>query len=363
MTITPLKSGAKPSLVAELAQVQAKQAAPAGYVAIQLSTKGKVGAPALFHIRNFKTRDIMALALTEESALPSRIVSILSDLVYEDIDVRTFHENEVVETMLLLYAAFYSTKLRDVNFPVEEADLDYLRAQGREEDVTALLTGKWVPKVDIDILQDVDTYDLPAGFSPIAMITDKKTGFSMGSRAASFGDVLIVNELVSQQFADKERAVLTIKQRGERREQMLAQFKRGEAVDLTAIPYISPAEELQYTELQIEKASMTIDVIRAVHLMSFEGRDVSKLPIAEKIALVQDARVDSRIAQKLDAFFQKLHFGLKPQVRMINPITGESCVRDYTFQFAAILQATQLPETDEDELIFDNQFNVNSPGD
>ena len=63
------------------------QTIPPGYISINLSTKGKLGAPKEFHIRNFKMKDIMALSLTEQSDLPERIVQVLNDNNLDQVSV------------------------------------------------------------------------------------------------------------------------------------------------------------------------------------------------------------------------------------------------------------------------------------
>ena len=34
---------------------------PEGYIEVRLSTKGRVGAPKVIHVRNFKVKDIVAV--------------------------------------------------------------------------------------------------------------------------------------------------------------------------------------------------------------------------------------------------------------------------------------------------------------
>src|SRR5574344_957288 len=95
--------------VGVVASVQAAEStklsgAPAGYIPIRLSTLGRVGAPALFHIRNFSTRDLMKISLTDEEDVPAQVLELLKDLIWEeDVDVETFHEEEIIETLVLLY--------------------------------------------------------------------------------------------------------------------------------------------------------------------------------------------------------------------------------------------------------------------
>ena len=103
-------------------EVQNTQTVPPGYVAINLSTKGKLGAPKEFHIRNFKMKDIMALSLTEQGDLPERVVQVLNDMILEDVDVSNWHEKEVEETLVYVYMTFFEPTIKNVPFVVTDED-------------------------------------------------------------------------------------------------------------------------------------------------------------------------------------------------------------------------------------------------
>lgn len=357
MKIDPI-AAAPNNIIASLAAAETTSTLPpAGYVPIELSTKGKVGAPAKFHIRNFRTKDVMALALTEERDLPLRIVSLLNDLIYEEgVDVALFHENEVIETMLKLYASFYSSTFLDVDFPIQESDLQYIRdkypKKEADEKIEALLSGKWKPKCDIDIMKHVHTYELPSTFSSEATVVDKKSQFSLTFRVPLYGDTLSVRNWLSDYFAEDEKKFAPIRQKLELRERMLASYKNGESVNLKSIPYVSDSEEEQYRQFITLRAATGIDVIRALHLKKFDGEDVTQKSIAQRMLLVQDPRVDARVTKKLDKYFEELKFGVKEDVDMKNPITGEPCTRRYSFRLSFILQASQLSEDDDYEFVF-----------
>ena len=77
-------------LAASIAAVEQREDIPSYYVKINLSTEGKVGAPKEFHIKNFSTRDIMELALTEEKDIPEKLLHILQSLIYEKNLMQTF---------------------------------------------------------------------------------------------------------------------------------------------------------------------------------------------------------------------------------------------------------------------------------
>ena len=360
MKIDPIQNGTKvqSSIIASLAVAENEKLPPAGYMPIELSTKGKLHAPKLFHIRNFKTNEIMALSLTEDRDLPLRLVDLLNDMIYEEgVDVSKFHEREVVETMVKLYASFYSPIFRDVVFPIQEDDLQHLRDNlpkvEAEKQIKDLLEGRWKPLVDIDIINNVHTYDEVEKLKPSVTITDKKTGFSVAFRLPLYGDLAVVKRWLNEAFADEEKSFVAIKQKLEVRERMLDRLREGVDIDMSKIPYVSDDEENNYREFALKQASVAVEVIRALHLSMFDGEDVSEKSIVDRVALVQDPRLDARVTKKLDKYFSDLHFGIKEDVDMINPLTGKPCTRRFSFRPAFIIQATKLPEVDDYEFVFD----------
>jgi hypothetical protein len=357
--IAPSTKKSSSSIIASLAvEQQPRELPPAGYMPIELSTKGKLLAPAKFHIRNFNTGEILTLSLTEDRDLPMRVVELLNEMIFEEgVDVAQFHEREVVETMVKLYASFYSPVFRDVAFPIAEEDLQHIRDNNSKAEadrlIEMLVSGKWKPTTDIDIIKNVHTYELDSNFKSTATITNKKTGFTLTFRTPLYGDILLVRAWLKEFFDDDDRELSPIRQKLEIREKMLEAYRRGDIADLTKVPYVSDAEEQRYQAYAREQAAVAIEVIRALHLVAFDGEDVSDKPISDKMQLTMDPRVDARVTKKLDAYFEGLQFGIKEEVDMINPITGELCSRRFSFRPAFIIQATQLPESDDYEFVFD----------
>ena len=343
------------SIIASLARAEEKELAPAGYIPVALSTKGKVGAPAKFHLRNFKTRDIMSLALTEEDALPERLLFLLQDLIYEkDIDVRKFHEKEIVETMLIMYSSFYSDSI-EIPFPLTEEDYEYIRNKypeaEAEEKIQNLESGVWKPQATISISKDVDTFDPDPNFNPIAVIKSKQSGFTLGFRLPYYGDTLIIKKWLKDTFGSAEKKFQNTARSLALRQKLIQEFSEGKKVNWDSIPNISSSEEEEYNNFQIKRASAMVDAIRALHLYIYEGEDVSGKSLAERYEIMQDPRIDEKIARKLDNYFESLEFGVKPKVRMTNPLTGEVCLREYSFRLVDILQAASVYSDDEYEFV------------
>lgn len=334
---------------------------PAGYIEVRLSTKGKVGAPSVVHVRNFKVSEILALSLTERKDLPIRLIDILNDAIYEDVDVAEWHEKEVEELMVYIFMTFYKPVINDIPYPLTEKDLDFIRQQtDGEEKVKAIQEGKWVPKTSVNIGQSVDTYDISDDFSPNVTITSKKTGFHVTFGYIKYGDQLKIRKWIESYFAQDEARFERIKKQLEYNQGIENQFKDNpDAID-KLIP-INKEEEEAYTAYNLKKAQAITDIAYIVSILDFNGYDTSGLTISEKYEILgKDARIDYNLISTLGKKQRNLKFGIKPEVDMKNPITGEVEKKVLPFRVPLIIQSMRLSESNEydDESDDENEYSV-----
>jgi len=340
--------------------VKTEQDVPSGYISIELSTQGKVGAPKRFHVRNFDTTDLMNLALSEDEDLPEKVARMLDNLILEDnVSVLNFHEKEVVELLVRLYQAFYANTLKEIDFPWDDTDLDYLKSRYGGEDSTEYQTrladlrqGREKPKTDID-LSTVETYDLDDTFKTNIFVTDKKTSFKVGFSFPRYGDVVILRNFIQQEFRDRDKSFASIKEVLKFREDAKKRIREGEEIPFNRIPNIPEAERLRYKEYETEKAIFTVSAIKALHLISFDGTDVSAMPLIERMKLAQDPRLDYKISKVMDEFYKNMKICLKEKVVMNNPLKGVVESREYSFRLVDILQAIKLYQSDDYSIDFE----------
>ena len=111
MKVTPLNNLKNNPLYNSLVQAEerAKESIPAGYAEIRLSTEGRLFAPKVFHIRDFKTEELLEISLVPQKDLPKALLKILKNMIYEeDVDPAKFHISEVEETLVHVYMTFFS---------------------------------------------------------------------------------------------------------------------------------------------------------------------------------------------------------------------------------------------------------------
>lgn len=321
---------------------------PAGYIEVRLSTKGRVGAPAVVHVRNFKVSEILALSLTDARDLPIRLISILNEAIYEDVDVAQWHEKEVEELMVYIFMTFYKGVLTDIPFPLNEKDLEIIgNQQDGESKLQAIKEGKWIPKTTIDIAQNVDTFDVPKDFSPDVTLTSKKDGFHVTFGFIRYGDQIKIRRWMDTQFADEDMRFERIKKQLEYNQGVNNQLSDN-PTNIDKLIYIDKEEESAYREYSLRKGQTITDIAYIISIKDYNGKDLSNLSISEKYnMLADDARIDYNLITALGKKQKKLQFGLKPEVSMKNPITGEVEKRMLSFRIPLIIQSMRVSESNE----------------
>lgn len=327
---------------------------PAGYVEVRLSTRGKVGAPEVLHVRNFKVSDIIALSMSDRLEIPVRLVNILNEMIWEDVDVAKWHEREVEELMVMIFLTFYKGVLTDIPFLVDEKDLEYLEKQeGGKDKIKAIKDGNWVPRVDVNISKDVSTYDVPDDYNPRITIINKKTGFRVTFDYIKYGDQIVIRNWLDSYFADEEARFARIKKQIDINDDLSRQFLDDPSA-LDKYIELDKDEENEYREYIVKRAQTITDIANIVSIIEIDGRDVSGLSVGEKYEeLKDDARIDYNLISHLSKIQAKTPIGIKPEIEVVDPITREVVKRPFSFRIPVIIQALQLSGDDDDDDCYD----------
>jgi len=329
---------------------------PLGYVAIELSTKGKVGAPKIFHIRNFRTTDLVSISLTSQDDLPETMCNLLDSMIFEkDVSVRNWHEKEVTELIVRLYMIYFSPVLENIEFEPLEEDWDFLKKDVGEERYLSMrddfMRGDWVPKTTINLTL-IETHDLDEKFSSILRLSSKKTGLSATFTYPKFGDAIIIRKFLKSYFEKDTKRFSNIKRSIQIKNELERRVYDGEEIDLTKIPYVSELDLKEYATFETQKALIAVDVVRSLNFLEFDGKDLSNSSFEDKLDVAKDPRVDYTLAKKVEDYYADLKFGINDEeVKMYNPITRTTVTRGYSFRLVDILQAVGSFESDEYDIV------------
>ena len=321
---------------------------PEGYIEVRLSTRGKIGAPEKFHIRNFSAEDLMNLGLADQENVPIKLLETIQSLIFEkDVDVGRFHEKEVIELLLLLYETFYTEVFPNQEWIPTEEDIIFLKNKhGGDTDEfrsvkRALDNKQWKPTFDINIKEDLGYHEINPDIKINARIDREFAGkkFSAVFALPRFGDFMPLKYFIESIYKDKDKQFARIGEMIKFRKDMEEKLQRGENVDISKIPNVPKAEMDKYKEYETEKSLFSIRASIALYLQEFNGENVSKMPLEKKIELAGDPRLDYSTFKMVQDHFNKLEFGLKEEITVYNPIQEKIVNRKYTFQLLDLLTA------------------------
>lgn len=343
-------------------QVEELQKVPSGYIKIELSSQGKVGAPACFHVRNFNTEDLMDLALTDQADLPIQVVKKLQDIIWEPVeecDVKKFHEKEVVETLFIIYKNFYTHVLPEIPWELTDEDKAQIAVEcgGKDSDayqarMQAYEKGDWKPVWDIN-LDKVETYDIPDDFRTNCHIVKKASGFTYDYSLPKYGDVLILRDYLELVFKEKDKKWSAIKEQMQTKMQMDQDFKSGKSSVSGSRIFIPESEQKAYKEYEREKTVYATKCLKALHLVKVNGQDVTGLTLDERIKLVENPEFDHVTFKQATEALNNLKFGLKEEVDGIDPILHRKVKVNYSFRVFTLLQAIRDNDTDQATITFE----------
>ena len=318
---------------------------PTSYIEVRLSTKGKLYAPEVFHIRNFTVEDLIGIAIVDDETLPIKILEMLQKIIYEkDVDVRKFHESEIKETLFTLYQTFYSPVLSGIEYTLTEKDWEYVAqlnggrdsAEFREYE-RGIKNGQIKPKFDLDLRQ-VKKFEMPDNFKKEARVK-KSNGFTCKYSMPQYGDVLFIKEYVDQVFKEEDRKFERLGKMIQFEDDAQNRFRKGENINLASIPSVSNDDRKLYNDYQANKSACILVALRAIHLTEYNGEDVSDWSLEKKFELAKDPELDYGTFKKVTDTFSKVKIGLDPNVTILNPVTGGPTPYEYDFRLFTVLEA------------------------
>lgn len=336
-------------------RVKNEKSVPAGYIEIDLSTKGEFGAPASFHIRNMTTAELLDLASTDTSDQAAYIVELLQKLIWEkDCIVADFHEKEVIETLLRLYMNFYSTVWTGLPWTVTDEDKEFIEQQcgGKTEEyydkMKALDTGKWKPTFDLD-LSSLQFYDVDKAEGPIAEV--KRKDFICEFTYPKFGDTNFLKKFITEKYKQEDAKHAMTRESIIKRNQQNEDYDAGKRLRPSSI-YVPPTEEEAYKKYEKEKIVFSAKALLALSLKSINGKDLSKMPLSEKIQYVDDPQLDHTAFGPIIEVYKNIKIGINDTFIVKDPITLKPAETTFPFRIFDILQAMSDHRSNTTDIIF-----------
>lgn len=310
------------------------------YIPVRLSTKGKVYAPPLFHIKNFTVAEVLDISLSDLREIPTKVLNYLSkNVLEEDVDIGGFTKEEYVETVFNFFKFFYSSSIKGHTYNLQPSDYTYLQnMNGGPESpeylkiLRDLKDETWVPKFNLE-LNTIKTHDIGPDF--IQKATIRKGNFSYAYGLPSFRDLIDLEDFIHIIFREEEARFESTEKIIKLRTEQLKKRLEGENIPLESIPMLPKTIEAQYNDFNYKRQLYYSRAIRAAYLREYQGEDLSKYPIEEKMKLIADNRIDLKNYTEFVAKTREQSFGLNKQVNIISPIT--SSPTSYSFSLDSLV--------------------------
>lgn len=314
---------------------------PAGYVKIKMSSNGFGYAPRTFHVRDLSVEETLQLGMTAPEEIPIKFPALMDNLIYEeDVHVGNFMDGEVSELMIWFYVSFYQHALKDISYKIKKEDKEwalkniYHGVDGPDYQnwLRGIERGDIPLKFDIDLYK-IKFYKIDAPIKTTVKYTRK--GFSAVFAYPRFGDAAILQKAVKDKFREQDAKIGPLYDIYKRKQDMESAIRRGEKIDQSNIPYLDEEDLNTARQYEIEKTVYTISLMKGMYLKEIDGRDVSDLPLSERVEIAKDARIDYPCYQTIQEAFKDMKVGPVPKVEITNPLTGE-VEKDYDYPFRAL---------------------------
>lgn len=295
---------------------------PPEYMAVQLSSVGKLDAPAEVHVRDYNGKDLMDLSLTPDEDILRGLVEVLNNLIWEDTDARRLTEQELMEIMLNIYANFWSPTIQGYPFPYTEEEWNSIEPERRER----IEKGLEKLEVDISIAEQIKTNPLPEDFKE--PIVAKGKDHVVGFRLPRVNDYFTAEQYTDEKYRYEE--------------QKHADTARKVAND--RIHEVDPAAMREYREYIRHRNSDYIMAKQAQTIVSFDGETLETL----EDRLAAYPHIDLRLWKAFNSYIEdKLQFGVDPNVTMRSPIDGTTVTRRCQFRPVDFIPPIQSSDTGE----------------
>lgn len=295
-----------------------KAIVPKGYVPINLSSAGKLSAPAKIHVRNYNGQDALDLAMATEDDMLETLIDVLVGMIHEDIQAEDLHEYDIEEIMLNVYFNFWSAALEYPYVPLDnEYDgIDAIRTERLKQDgekLTIALTSDYIK-----------TKNLSKDFKePIAIEEDD---YEYEFILPRIGHTLLAKEMTEDHFAEEEDLYSEIQQK----------LLRNENSD--TILKVTAADRRKFTKYQSQRMKYFTSLVQCQLIKSANGIELTSVEDKRNAYLVAPLT----IWEKLNRYIKEnAKFGIEHEIKIKSPLTGKEVERRFQFRFMDFLPSME----------------------
>lgn len=306
-----------------------------GYIKISnLCSEGKLSAPKTFHIRDVNIEDLLELSEEDEIAQQEAVIRVMENMIKEGVDVSQFSEQEVIQTLLTVYANFHST-LMEYPYILDEEEENLIKATNPK------IYEKYkegVQKYTVEVkIEDLEFKELPKEFKEPIRLTDK-SGFEIAFRLPRMGDIITIQKYIKKKYSKQENELAVL---SDRLQEEQSSGKRDVSISLEM--------RETYQEYLKTKGKDYVKSLLALLLISIGKKKLNT--IEEKVNAIPKIPV-SLWQDFNDILGNQLDYGVQEEVKVTSPITGKSTTRRYSFRPMEVLSNFTKKKPNETTISF-----------
>lgn len=285
-------------LIVRRKKAQAEETVTGGkYVPIKLSSIGKLGLPALIHVRDYSYTDALKLASASTATeMIKAIVDVIDSITKEDIDLSKLTTQDVLEILMTVQGTWYSPIME---FPYHVDDtLPADKINDRSN----------ISKATIPI-NSIQTKPFPSDKKvPIDVSMDK--GFNAIVDIPRFYNEVIVNQYIDMKYAETDNRMDNLNSKIKNNTNTLEEYK----------------EYMSYRE---KKTTDLIKATQAIQILSINGKELKTLE--ERINAMDEFPL--RAWSAVNSYIQEdISFGVQSEVAFNCTVTGKMITRRFPFR-------------------------------
>lgn len=272
-------------------------------IPVKLSSVGKLGLPAVIHVKDYSYSDAIKMASANTDAeMVTVLLSVLDNIIVEDIELDKLTNQDVLEILLSIQGTWYSPS---VEYPYYVDDT----LTGAE-----LKSKENLSKATI-LINDVKTSPFPADKQVPIEVEDSSVGFSAKFDYPRFYEYAIVQDYIDNKYSETDNQMEETERKIRNKTNTAEEYKK----------YISYKEK---------KTIDRINVAQALKLLEVNGKTLTT--IEEKLSALE--QIPLRVWGVVNNYIEKdLSFGVDPEVTFKCTVTGKEITRRFPFRILDFL--------------------------
>ncbi len=304
-------------------QTAKKDKVPKGYIPINLSSAGKLSAPAKIHVRNYNGQDALDFAMATEDDMLETLIDVLVGMIWEDVEPEDLHEYDIEEIMLNVYYNYWSSVLEYPYVPLDDEyeNIDTIRAErlkNDEEKLTVVLTS-----------DHIKTSFLKKEFSEPMII--EADDFKYEFILPRIGHMMLAKEMTEEKFAEEEDYFAIV-------QQQLAHNEEADGGVKGKLISVSPSVKRKYLKYQSQRMKYFTSLIQCQLIKSADGVELIDIDEKREAYLVAPLSIWEKFNKEIK---ENAHFGIEHEITVKSPLTGKSIERRFQFRFMDFLPAME----------------------